>query len=214
MQTTLFSMQTTLFSMQTDWPEQIVKTKINRWTKMISVFHPYWSLYFDALFFWCCCFLMFFFFFFFFLLNAALSIEQRYQWQLSFLKHFIYGVQWQKYFRRSEQTYAGCIRISILHKSIAGRYRPIRVAEGAITARFRFIENARWGKGFHFLIILITRVAIVSDNTFEKYWFQYIKDIKFYCISGYRFVQLRHVRVICLGYMYEQHKPMLVFAHE
>ena len=33
---------------------------------------------------------------------------------------------------------------SILHKSIAGRYRPVRVADGPITARCRFIKNASW----------------------------------------------------------------------
>ena len=27
----------------------------------------------------------------------------------------------------------------ILHKSIAGRYRPVRVADGPITARYRFM---------------------------------------------------------------------------
>ena len=32
--------------------------------------------------------------------------------------------------------------MSILHKSIAGRYRPVRVADGPITARCRFIKNA------------------------------------------------------------------------
>ena len=32
--------------------------------------------------------------------------------------------------------------VSILHKSIAGRYRPVRVADGPITARCRFIKNA------------------------------------------------------------------------
>ena len=31
---------------------------------------------------------------------------------------------------------------SILYKSIAGRYRPVRVADGPITARYRFIKNA------------------------------------------------------------------------
>ena len=31
--------------------------------------------------------------------------------------------------------------VSILYKSIAGRYRPVRVADGPITARFRFIMN-------------------------------------------------------------------------
>ena len=34
--------------------------------------------------------------------------------------------------------------VSILHKSIAGRYRPVRVADGPITARCRFIKNAIW----------------------------------------------------------------------
>ena len=35
--------------------------------------------------------------------------------------------------------------VSILYKSIAGRYRPVRVADGPITARYRFIKNASWG---------------------------------------------------------------------
>ena len=34
--------------------------------------------------------------------------------------------------------------VSILYKSIAGRYRPVRVADGPITARYRFIKNAKW----------------------------------------------------------------------
>ena len=34
--------------------------------------------------------------------------------------------------------------VSVLHKSIAGRYRPVRVADGPITARYRFMENASW----------------------------------------------------------------------
>ena len=29
--------------------------------------------------------------------------------------------------------------VSILHKSIAGRYRPVRIADGPITARYRFM---------------------------------------------------------------------------
>ena len=37
-----------------------------------------------------------------------------------------------------------CIPVCILHKSIAGRYRPVRVADGSITARCRFIKNASW----------------------------------------------------------------------
>ena len=33
---------------------------------------------------------------------------------------------------------------SILYKSIAGRYRPVRVGDGPITARCRFMKNAHW----------------------------------------------------------------------
>ena len=34
--------------------------------------------------------------------------------------------------------------VSILHISIAGRYRPVRVADGPIKARCRFIKNTSW----------------------------------------------------------------------
>ena len=34
--------------------------------------------------------------------------------------------------------------VSIPHKSIAGRYRPVRVPDGPITARYRFMKNASW----------------------------------------------------------------------
>ena len=37
------------------------------------------------------------------------------------------------------------VPVSILYKSIAGRYRPVRVADGPITARCRFIKNASRG---------------------------------------------------------------------
>ena len=34
--------------------------------------------------------------------------------------------------------------VSILYKSIADRYRTVRVADGPITDRYRFIKNASW----------------------------------------------------------------------
>ena len=34
--------------------------------------------------------------------------------------------------------------VSILHKSIVGGFRPVRVADGPIMARCRFIKNAIW----------------------------------------------------------------------
>ena len=39
--------------------------------------------------------------------------------------------------------------VSILYKSIAGRSRPVRVADGPITARYRFIKNASWVDMFY-----------------------------------------------------------------
>ena len=43
------------------------------------------------------------------------------------------------------------VPVSILHKSIAGRYRPVWVADGPITARCRFIKNASWGAAVSYL---------------------------------------------------------------
>ena len=45
---------------------------------------------------------------------------------------------------RLEITVDGTLPVSILYKSIAGRHRPVRVADGPMTARFRFIKNASW----------------------------------------------------------------------
>ena len=40
------------------------------------------------------------------------------------------------------------IPVSILYKSITNRYQPVRVADGPITARCRFIKNASWDTPF------------------------------------------------------------------
>ena len=37
------------------------------------------------------------------------------------------------------------VPVSILYKSIAGRYRPVSLADGPIMARYRFIKNAYRG---------------------------------------------------------------------
>ena len=46
---------------------------------------------------------------------------------------------------------SGHYPVSILHKSIAGRYRPVRVAGGPITARCRFIKNASRVSSFEYI---------------------------------------------------------------
>ena len=45
---------------------------------------------------------------------------------------------------KPEKTNKHSFPVSILYKSTAGRYRPVRVADGLITARCRFIKNASW----------------------------------------------------------------------
>ena len=63
--------------------------------------------------------------------------------------HTLVGLQWA----RPKQLSAGYLRhqssdsdpVSILYKSIAGRYRPVGYPDGPISARYRFIKNAGWG---------------------------------------------------------------------
>ena len=50
-------------------------------------------------------------------------------------------MKWSRTTRKYKIHY---IPVSILHKSIAGRDRPVRVADGPITARHWFIKNASW----------------------------------------------------------------------
>ena len=45
--------------------------------------------------------------------------------------------------------------VSILHESIAGYYRPVRVAAGPITARCKFIKNASW---------VSDRISVIRDT--------------------------------------------------
>ena len=48
---------------------------------------------------------------------------------------------------------------SILYKSIAGRYRPVRVADGPIMARYRFIKNAY---GVSASVLLVPQLSNLS----------------------------------------------------
>ena len=58
---------------------------------------------------------------------------------ICFLKNFL-GTQKQVRISLGKRSLAG-----ILYKSIAGRYRPVKVTDGPIKARYRFIKNAYWG---------------------------------------------------------------------
>ena len=50
-----------------------------------------------------------------------------------------------KFYCTQERSQPWCAcPANILHKSIAGRYRPVSYPDGPITARCRFIKNASW----------------------------------------------------------------------
>ena len=46
--------------------------------------------------------------------------------------------------------------VSILRKSISGRHRPVRVADGPMTARCRFTLNASWVRADRFCSAILT----------------------------------------------------------
>ena len=48
------------------------------------------------------------------------------------------------YFALASDCHWAFYPAGILYKSIVGRYRPVRVPDGPITARHRFIKNASW----------------------------------------------------------------------
>ena len=54
--------------------------------------------------------------------------------------------------------------VSILYKSIAGRYRPVMVADGPITARYRFIKNASWEHNVLTMIKLLLSALFVCKH--------------------------------------------------
>ena len=55
----------------------------------------------------------------------------------------------------------GITPISILYKSIAGHYRPVRIADGPITSRYRFIKNTSWD------LEIVSRKTIQALNQFK-----------------------------------------------
>ena len=87
--------------------------------------------------FFCCWFFFFFLLFFFFVLFFVVVVVVFLLLLLLFFFFF-------------------CIiniPVSILHKFIAGRYRPVRVADGPITARCRFIKYAGWVGNVKYLVV-------------------------------------------------------------
>ena len=90
-------------------------------------------------------FLLFFFFFFFFLLFGAASRDKG-----GFARVNRFKPPSSFFFFSNDSSYP----ISILYNSKAGRYRPVRVVDGPLTARCRFIKNADWEAGSAFAVLL------------------------------------------------------------
>ena len=83
--------------------------------------------------------------------------------------------------------------VSILCKHIASRYRPVRVADGPITARYRFIKNASWvqTRTFnHFYCCFIT--AEVFSNVYCLKCFKMI-NIKINCYHNVNLITLNNM---------------------
>ena len=62
---------------------------------------------------------------------------------------------------------------SILYKSIAGRYRPVRVADGPRTARYRFIKNGYWNIWYAFVchcLFLVSSLFMVTREGCASWW--------------------------------------------
>ena len=68
--------------------------------------------------------------------------------------------------------------VSIIYKSKAGRYRPVRVADGPITARSRFIKNASWVAAID-VIILVRQARYHSHCTTLALYGSILKDTIF-----------------------------------
>ena len=63
--------------------------------------------------------------------------------------------------------------LSFLHKSIAGRHQPVRVADGPITARYRFIKNGSWGAN-----------SVDQDPTPQSTILHYVRTCSSETVSG------------------------------
>ena len=59
------------------------------------------------------------------------------------------------------------IPVSILYKSVVGYYRPVRVSDGPITARCRFINNASWDN----FSVLKSKPGLRSELQVTREWF-------------------------------------------
>ena len=75
------------------------------------------------------------------------------------------GTKRWKYYGRLGVAFKVVYPVGILYDSIAGRYRPVRVADGPITARYRFIKNASWAV-VKLLHLLLETVGLTLRKTY------------------------------------------------
>ena len=69
---------------------------------------------------------------------VIIALRAKFVWSV------FYNTSLEKVQSRAARPVKANYPVSILYKSISGRYRPVRAADGPITARYRFIKNASW----------------------------------------------------------------------
>ena len=85
------------------------------------------------------------------------------------------------------------IPVGILYKSIAGRYLPVRVADGPITARYKFIKNASWDVTTQNIGMFSIDAKAKCRNE-EKFSLVYVVVL---CLPSERYIVF--VSVVCLS---------------
>ena len=92
------------------------------------------------------------------------------------------------------------IPVSILHNSIAGRYRPVRVADGPITVRCRFIKNTSWDT---IIYISVGEIELLCKGFLACFVVRGVSRLFLACFRRYRSLHI----------VYEIHKKSLIFQN-
>ena len=126
------------------------------------------------------------------------------------------GSSLSAYARRHVFTWRGSYSVkrpvSILYKSIAGRYRPIKLADGPIMALYRFIKNASW-ENFGSTSLLsktcqMQRLRLVYDSALSDRCLWFDKNYRIYDILSPYPLTLLDSSVLWFGQLHLKLKEM------
>ena len=85
--------------------------------------------------------------------------------------------------------------VRFLHKSIAGRSRPVRAADEPITARYRFIKNASWVGIFTYMFM--PDLIVCSGNQCSFTRFRLLRLIHYICFVIVTVLRSKFTFFIC-----------------